>query len=416
MLMLCFSPENAPGLHVIIMGVLCLTPAVLVSLDIWHPYCWYGVFFFLYACSYSISSLIGGVFEYGYNKEVMVLQALAYCIFILVIPVEKSDELFIDYEKNVTVFYDVMNSTNALKLFVAICKGIVFLAALFALKGGYYNKSEMYGSGSYLIFFGTRFSLLLTIIYIYMEISALKSTRRIDFWQMISCGIPIIAFSLFSGERDRAFIFIVATVYVLYYSRKLKKKYFVVLVPVFSLLIPLSSKFKYFFLAGRVRDSVDISSVDGLISTFFGGEFSSVGRNLHLLVNNASYTKSYFHGASLLNDIVRVFLNVGKLHGAWFQKNITHTTGYGFTIVGEGYVNFGYFGVVIIASIIGLLIRWIYKKAKQSEYWLMLYVYAIPVFIYAIRADLGNILSPLLIHGGIAVIVVYYSRRMKVFE
>ncbi len=84
----------------------------------------------------------------------------------------------------------------------------------------------------------------------------------------------------------------------------------------------------------------------------------------------------------------------------------------GFTIIGEGYLNFGYIGVVLWAIMLGLLVKKLYFSSKRSLTWLVIYVISIPTFIYSSRADLSNITSPLIKQTIIPLAILYVVNKI----
>ena len=94
-----------------------------------------------------------------------------------------------------------------------------------------------------------------------------------------------------------------------------------------------------------------------------------------------------------------------------FFPNV-HSTKYGFTLVGEGYLNGGYFGIVMIFMLTGFLMRFLYINAQRNIYGMLIYLYMIPIFIYSTRADFANILSPLLKYAILGTLVIVFIDRM----
>ena len=119
------------------------------------------------------------------------------------------------------------------------------------------------------------------------------------------------------------------------------------------------------------------------------------------LINNESLWDP-FHGYTFWIGIIRGieppfinFIDFGAVR--WFNETFfsADRAGQGFTLVGEGYINFGYFGIIILFIFVGLLIKFLYLKSNKNIYWFPIYLLSIPTFMYSIRADLANIISPL---------------------
>jgi hypothetical protein len=142
----------------------------------------------------------------------------------------------------------------------------------------------------------------------------------------------------------------------------------------------------------------------------------SAARNLEILLSRPQFT-SAFHFRFLLADARQAVIS-GSLAGtenlpsAWFVKvfypGLTERGGgTGFSIVGEGYISFGFVGVVAWGIGLGLLVRGIWRLSASSQLWVIAYALAVPVIIYSTRADLGNLLSQLI--KAIALPLVLFS-------
>ena len=98
----------------------------------------------------------------------------------------------------------------------------------------------------------------------------------------------------------------------------------------------------------------------------------------------------------------------------WFNKTYfsENRAGQGFSLVAEGYINFGFLGIILVFVLVGLLIKFIYQRSSKNIYYFSFYVVSIPVFMYSIRADLTNILSPIIRQNLIVVILVLFITQI----
>lgn len=136
----------------------------------------------------------------------------------------------------------------------------------------------------------------------------------------------------------------------------------------------------------------------------FQGEFLSAGRNLETILNTYGEW-DFFYGETIIWDLARSvipgFIYAVQNSIGWFNNTfnpdiVAIGQGYGFSFIAEGYINFGYFGIVIWYLILSIVIHFLYKNSQRSTYWFIGYIYMIPYFIYIQRGDLSNFISPLL--------------------
>ena len=186
------------------------------------------------------------------------------------------------------------------------------------------------------------------------------------------------------------------------------------MIPFVMCMLPLSHIYKYYFLTGTIT-STKVFNFNTLLFDFLNGEFISASKNLQVLINNEFYTNALFKGKTILNDFIRIFMKTNFTHGKWYNDTFfphVKTTGYGFTIVGEGYINFGYLGVILVFIILALFIRVLYRNYYKNMYSFCIYIYTIPLYMYAIRADLANIFSPLIKHLLLSMLIIYIMERI----
>ena len=180
-------------------------------------------------------------------------------------------------------------------------------------------------------------------------------------------------------------------------------------------LVPISQAFKSIMLTGEV--SLNSFGLELILSN----EFTSSGRNLYSLVyfgvqNSFSY---------LFNDVFRAFIptmlipDIGINSTAnWFNSiyryshGFSGSSGWGFSLIGEGYLIGGYFGVMLLMIIYASVISFFYNLRFKSVYFYAFYVLLFLVSIYVLRADLANFLSQAFKVSGLAVFAMYLFGRV----
>lgn len=408
-LFICFNTNIK--LHICGMILLCAGAIVTSNFDLMHPYCWFSIVFTLYSISYPIAYL-GGIYgwKYGYSSELMLLQWVALVVFLLFVSPKKTYKLT---NNKITRKNNIFN-----KILYTILSVYVYIAIISIVRSGFATKGEIYTMGGLFYAAAFRAALMLTIVFMYILIQKLVYKGKFDIRLIIFTGIPLCLLTLFSGERDIAFRYIVVTLFIAYYFKYIRNIHIILLSPLCIVLLVFSAKYKYYFISGTLGTG-DIT-INNIFYHFLTSEFTSASRNLQILINHKTVTNGIFKGYTFINDFLRaIFIDTGFGCVDWFKNTFFENspTGPGFTLVGEGYINGGYLGIVFLFIIIALLISYLYKKSSKNIYWLTIYVYTIPLYMYAIRADLSNIISPfikhLLISMGIIYILQWSSKHIK---
>lgn len=385
-IILFLSRDSDIILHIVSIFLISISASFLVEFDFFHPYCWFSLFYSLYACGYSIMYLLGAVTKYGYSKETMVYQWIGLVTLLIVLPA-----------KRCTTFINLKREKGNRKIISAVLNIILLylvLALFMIMTGGYSNKTDIYENGNFLVEFAFALAYFAILLYVYELYDTLVNAEQIRMWNIIKPVIIIMLFGFISGERDYIFTIVMLTVMILFLFGKIKRGILFACIPIGVIVLPLSNVFKYYILTQKLSTNFTINN---LVIEFFDGEFISAGRNLQILINNNC--ENYFGGKSVLNDLLRVFISTGYSNQSWFNESFfptVHSTQYGFTLVGEGYVNGGIIGIILIYAFVGCLLRFLYITASKNQYRMIIYLYMMPLFVYATRADLANILSPLL--------------------
>ena len=84
--------------------------------------------------------------------------------------------------------------------------------------------------------------------------------------------------------------------------------------------------------------------------------------------------------------------------------------------MGEGYSNFGIIGIVLVYAALALLTGFLYKYSQKNRYFMIVYIYMIPIIIYCTRADFANVLSPLLHYAVLGAMVAFILDRVDIIR
>ncbi|SCL85416.1 O-antigen polysaccharide polymerase Wzy [Sporanaerobacter sp. PP17-6a] len=400
--------SDNPFVDIFSIILLAFGAAKIVKYDLSHPYVWYSVFFTLYSISYPILYLLNDTYDINiYTKNLMFSQWLALSIFLITISPKK-----INYgnlkELNISIL------TN--KIIYILISLILFITIFRLTRFPYSNKNELFSSNDLIINIGFKVVLVFLVIYsIELSNFAVKNFK-LDIKLTIYTFFVVFLMFLFSGERDLPLRVILITFYIDYILVKNKKnnKRTILIAIIALLLVPLLAKYKYYGVTKQIT-----TSNDNIIISLLKSEFASASKNLQIVLLDSS-SCSKFKGMTFVYDIARAFgldeiFNLKKFSSLeWFNTTYFNfgRSGQGFTMVGEGYVNFGYIGIVLIFLIIGLLLRLIYQKSNKNLYFFVFYILSIPIFIYSIRADFASIISPLIKYNLLSILVIFLIEKM----
>lgn len=290
----------------------------------------------------------------------------------------------------------------------------VLLFVLFAMivtaGGGYTTKREILDAGSALKNIAELFFYFLLVI---VMLSSLRGGGRLVTYKAVLVFALGLGYFLLLGERD-VFFRIAVLMFLLFVEKKNIPAFLSVLfvVSVAVVVTPVSQGFKAFFLSG----DTGFAGLD--LRLIFSNEFISASRNLYSLVYyGVDHSFSF-----LINDVLRAFVPSAFISaigiqstGSWFdtiyrlENGFQGTSGWGFTIIGQGYLVSGCFGIFFVMTVIATIVSLLYRLAYKGQYYYVFYLLALTTYIYIIRADLANLLSQVFKIGGLAVIGVYIA-------
>lgn len=245
--------------------------------------------------------------------------------------------------------------------------------------------------------FDNKFEFLFPILNFAFALYIIRYRPKLKSKIIIIMTVYTLIISLLLGERN---VFLSILIMLLFYCSMVKgvsnKKLIIYSISIF-MLIPILGMFKNIFTT-----SVTVDNDNSMYIQLLNGEFRSAGYNLNVILGDDS---ELLHGKTISGDILRSVVPgfIYKFENAilWYNKKyhaniLSQGRGYGFTLAGEGYVNFGYIGVFLWFFSISYLVIYIYNRSFEDEKWLVIYLLIVPTFIYALRGDLSTILSPML--------------------
>lgn len=377
-------------------------------------------FFTYYSTFYSINVYITEIslLEINYNLVVLSLKYQLFALFIFVSTlnlITNDNNKYLD-NKVFKKSLGTKTTTNSENLIFIILSFFVILGIVFAIKSGANTKIEANSSNPFKIV--SVFSFWILTVIAIIRAYRLKDKMLKDIKLYIFLIIALV-YMLATGERDVIFR-IVFVFLLIYYDRKQNVSFLLIIFILLSIaiLIPISQGFKAIFLTG----SITISQLG--LSSVFSNEFLSAGRNFYsLFLYGVEHDISY-----LFNDLIRATfpsivsesLNIHSTT-SWFgsEYRVMHgfsgTSGWGFTLIGEGYLIGDIFGVALVSFLYALIIGNLYNLRVKSIYWYSFYLLAFASSIYVLRADFANLLSQVFKIGGISVFTLFIIHKLFIF-
>ena len=360
-----------------------------IKFEFVNPLFWFLGAFTIYSIAYPVLYATGLNMTIGYSPEPLRWNWIAMTTFYLFFSSTKI--------KQNNSFADVKWINKSVYKWFIILSGILVLLSIMLIRRiGYISKNEIYSGGNIIINFTLSLIYIVHTIYICL-ISINYKNNKNSIGIIVYVGLLSLLLTMFSGERDILLRFILITAFCSHIYGRITKKRLLIYFAIIIILFPITSMLKYYFLSYQLGEIKFSFSVKSIIWSLFGGEFESASKNLQILANDKDNIMGVLSGASYISDIVRIIGISIKSSLQWFNKNYyaSSTVGHGFTIVGEGLVNFGLVGILLNFMILSLSLSYMYKNVYSKEIYNSIYTLSIPIFIYAIRADFANILSPI---------------------
>lgn len=381
-------------LIIVLLYILGIMSMIIVDLDLMHPYVWFIPIFLLYSTVSAISILTGNNEIIGTFKlyDTLFLSWIALVTFIIIIGPQKYSIKSAKIEFSNSIFF--VNTVHILSVIG------IFLMCLYIIQSGSTNKRDISLDNSIFItigFYGIQFFVFSFLIIIIHSLNIKNKMNKsfIAFSILTSLMVIFIA-----GERD--FLIRLFILFVIIYNEFIKKisKFKLLIFGLGGLLsLNILQNLKNIFIRQAELNAQHSSLLNSLLS----GEFVSAGRNLQILIQN-NMGSIFSNSNTLITDIKFAIMNLpffntnletptSWFNNTFYKEYLMKGGGKGFTLIGEGYINYGLTGVIIWFIILGLVVKFFYKKAVNSSMWFVVYLLMISNTIYCLRADLGIYLS-----------------------
>lgn len=355
-----------------------------------YPFVWLAPATFLYNVSVVVLDVMN-IRQAGNTYTVLL------SVFIAISTLFIYSYWFVPNVKRLKLKTNDVKSKKSISILLNLLLILLIIYVVFFVSTGIQSKSELSLSGG-LPGFGTVSKLFIFTFILYLVMNLFLGFP-ISKFKILLCYCSTILISVIIGERDVLLTLILSSIYIWYIYKTPSKSTLYFIFTLSVLFIPILSQFKAILYKDVV---LDFNSTD-LIVDIFSGEFLSSGRNFETILNNNS-NWDYYYGKSLITDFLRSicppFIYEFRNSVYWFNNTFhldrfSQGYGLGFSYLAEGYINFGYFGIVLWYFILSIVINRLYLLAFKNAMNLTIYLFMIPNLIYLQRGDMSYLFSPL---------------------
>ena len=377
-----------------------------LKIDIKNPLVLFTVFFILYQISYPIVSSHGiRVFEFvELNSNYYLYSWLATISF------------YIFWGNASNVKYDFNKSTLNTNIF--LLKTIYYflvlvsiLSSLYIIKNGFQSKYDLANSNNIILKIGdmSYTELIVFPLFILLSKNYKVTKKRI----LIIFNLMIMLFGMLTfGERSYVFNYVIIIALYYFTLRKISVNKMAILGIAGILFVSFSSSLKMLFANNNYSN---IQYNDNIIINFLNSDFSAAGFNFNFLLNNND--KNIFLGKTYIYDFLSPLdfvLPIEKYSAPkWYTNEYwkKRRTGLGFTIIGEGFINFGLVGIIFEMLIISRILKFFYLKSNNNYYYYIVYMGLLSLSLYACRQSLASIISPTVKYHILFAVIVYFINK-----
>lgn len=378
-----------------------------------HPIIWFTPFYWAYSVTYTLSIQSGDPNAFGYARNVIPMSLSGYVAFAVITLLLSSNKVLLERARRGSVA--MVSRTSGIDFGALVFLTISIAGALAVLRSGvaskrdYLNLSEGGLLGYMILAFQipTAGMVLRSVIWTWKG----AALRKVLFNRLaiIVYGASVIVFGV-TGERDHFFRLLLMMGLLVYSEFYVLRLIHVVIALALSfVLMPLTHAAKAFMISNSFRD-FDFSSA------MSASDFASAGRVFdYVLMKDIDWLA----GQTVIDAFKRLLFISGDSMSAtgWFHNvargyyGDSGTSGWGFSLAAEGFINFGIFGPVLILGFVGLIAVVLFRRAYRSPFMLMFYLLFCGSAIYSIRADVSNLLVQTFHHNLLIVVFFWVLAR-----
>jgi oligosaccharide repeat unit polymerase len=404
---------NNIWISILAIAFMCIFSMFIVNIDILHPYTWLAPFYMLYSISNPILIMSGEVVIPGYDMlyDTMALQWLAFSVLIIVIGPRA-----MKFDLDLSMLKSTEKISKMILIFSTIISGIFLM---YIIESGFQSKYQVKLNSSFLDKFSTGY-LIFTVASACYLAYMFSIKRKVPYLFLLFSLVWTFMAVIFFGERDIFLRQIWMIFFVAYYFYKKMSNKLVAIYGVAGLFsVQVLASLKNF----AMRGSVYSYEYNIWYMRIFNSEFVAAARNLQTMLIGFDNWHLWW-GQTILVSIERIFLPKSILSGFsesatrlfnnfFFPELVARGGGNGFSLVAEGYMNFGVLGVIAWFMFLGLFLKYIYRKANSNAMWLIIYILTMPLVIYVLRADFTNLFSQFTKYILIPVVLIIKISNIK---
>lgn len=213
----------------------------------------------------------------------------------------------------------------------------------------------------------------------------------------------LLSYALITMSKFSFLDFFIKTVFILYWTKKIKLKH---------ILIGILCLFAFFVILQSIRSSVSIASKNDFVVLYLLSSMSAFD-TLH------PFSALHF-GENTFRGIYTILYKTGfsqvqppSVLLPFIKKPIETNT---YTGMYPFFVDFGYYGVAILASFFGIFLGWLFKKAQLgSNMFTLLYAFLVSIVIFQYVGDIFFTYLPGQIETIIVLLIPFLATKYKIF-
>ena len=381
---------------------------IILKFDIKHPLTLFLLIFVLYQIAFPIINYNGIIIYESatINPNYYLYNWIA--TITLILSWGKLDK--IEYKKE-KIFTDV--NRNILMPIFIIAVVLIIISNIFILTNKFIDKFALLGANSFIISIGRMLYVLISPIMLYFLLDKNLTNKRKKLIAFIVFSLVLIG-SVIYKERDFLFNYIIIMLMYYFTVSKISIKKIGILGIICIVIFSISPKIKTLTNSNK---SGEAKNEYNIILSFFNSDFAAAGFNFNYLLHNFN---NYKNGTTYIFDFlspIDMFIPSVEEYSVtkWYQSTYwsTRKTGLGFSIIGEGYANFGLLGIIIQMIILSRIVKFIYKKSGLNIYYYVIYLTVLPLCMYSCRGSLASIISQAIKYHILLAIFVYVISRKK---
>ncbi|MEN6473025.1 MAG: O-antigen polymerase [Syntrophaceae bacterium] len=406
--------RNALDLQLIGFSVFVLFAAASIRFNLHHPFFWFNGIFWLYSIASPILYLIG--FQAGSSApditshiHAVFIEYAAVVVFSVAVGVKK-----VVY-KNISLHnLETLANGSIPFMFISFFISLIMIFMFYRL--GITDKIQKYDTGSY----ATNISFVFTFILVGFCFYYLRNLHRYGKQPYkILCLLVIYFFIAYLVIGERGIFFRMIVVITLLYTttqKNINKSIIVAFLVTGIVLSTLMGYTKNLLVKPDISSFlsstqlINIETPRDILYILLGSEFRSASDNMASLVSMVPESIPFFLGRSTWWEI-KSSMRIGVLadresamsSAVWFAQTFypggwDKGKGYGFALVGQGYLDFGLIGVILLFLILGLIIGFIYRQSCKNVLYFVFYINLVPIVMYSVRQSIAPIISQSLKH------------------